>query len=366
MMKALILAGGFATRLRPLSCQKPKLLFPIAGMPLLERTIGTLSKAGVTEIVLAVNYLAEVLAAHFGNQYAGVKIQYSREISPLGTAGPIKKAERILKMSDPFLVFNGDILFESELREMIQQHKKDRAIATIALKKVEDPSRFGVVVFDSDRRVSQFIEKPPKESAPSNYINAGIYVISPKIFKYIPAGKKCSTEKEVYPILAEKRGLYAHIYQGAWFDIGKFDDYRSANWHYLKKISIKRPAIRENVSIQSSSDIRPPVLVGKKSVIGENAHIGPNTIIGSKNTIGRRTIIRDSILFDNVVVGDSSILEGCILGDAVNIGDYVHLGKEVVIADGVSVADHVKIVDDTHICPHKEITSDVREPGFIK
>ncbi len=365
-VKALILAGGYATRLRPLSCQKPKLLFPIAGEPLLERTIRTLRKAGVTEVVLAVNYLAEVLAAHFGRRHAGVKIQYSRETSPLGTAGPIKKAERILKMSDPFLVFNGDILFESELREMIQQHRKNKAIATIALKEVEDPSRFGVVVFDSEGRVSQFIEKPPKESAPSNYINAGIYVVSPKIFKYIPAGKKCSTEKEVYPILAEKRGLYAHIYQGEWFDIGKFDDYRTANWHYLKKISIKQPVIRENVSVKSSSDLSPPVLVGKESVIGENARIGPNTIIGSKNTIGRNAVIRESILFENVVVGDSSILDGCILGDAVNIGNYVHLGKEVVIADGVSVADHVRIVDDTHICPHKEVTSDIRESGFIK
>ncbi len=343
----------------------PKLLFPIAGKPLLERTIETLRKSGVTEVVLAVNYLAEALAAHFENRHAGVKITYSREISPLGTAGPIKKAEKILKMSDPFLAFNGDILFEGDLQKMVQLHKKNKAVVTIALKKVEDPSRFGVVVFDSEMRVSQFVEKPPKESAPSNYINAGIYVLSPKIFKYIPAGKKCSTEKEVYPVLAEKRELYAHIYQGEWFDIGKFDDYRTANWYYLKKVSAIQPVIQENVSLKSSSDLKPPILVCKESIIGENACIGPNTIIGAKNTIGRDTIIENSILFENVVVGDSSILEGCILGDAVKLGNYVQVGKNVVIANGVSVADNVRIVGDTHICPHKEVTSDITDPSII-
>lgn len=364
-MKAFILAGGYATRLRPLSCQKPKLLFPIAGKPILERTIETLKTVGIDEVVLAVNFLADDLKSYFKSEYSGVKIRYSRETTPLGTAGPLKKAEKILKDSDSFFVFNGDILFEGNLKEMITRHQKTNAVATIALKEVENPSRFGVVVYDHDMQVHQFIEKPKKEDAPSNFINAGIYMMSPEIFDYIPSRKKFSTEKSVFPILATEKKLFAYNYQGVWFDIGAFEDFRLANKYYLEKIALKKPFIQGKVSVNISSDLMPPVLVGHGSTIEDNVCIGPYSIIGARNTIKRGSVIEDSILFDDVHIGENSVLKGCILGDGVIIENNVKVGEKAILADGVTVNSGVEIPDDTHICPHKEINADIMKSNNI-
>ena len=363
-MKALILAGGYATRLRPLSCQKPKLLFPVAGRPIIERTIEALKKAGVDEVVLAVNYLADVLESHLKSEYAGVKITYSRDPSPLGTAGPIKLAEKVLKGSDPFLAFNGDILFETDLKEMVALHRERRAVATIALREVDEPSRFGVVVLNGEMRVREFVEKPKKEEAPSNLINAGIYVMSPQILSYIPPGRRFSSEEDVFPVLAKEKKLYAYRYQGGWFDIGTTEDFRNANRRYLEKISRNEPLIQETASVHGSACLKPPLLICAHSTVEADAEVGPYSVIGSKNTIKEHSVITESILFDDVYVGASSTMRGCTLGDGVYIGDRVTLGRNVVIAEGAKLDSGVKVADDVCICSYREIKEDIVDPGL--
>ncbi len=196
-MKALILAGGFATRLRPLSCTRPKLLFPIANRPLLDLTLERLAANGVKEAVLAVNFMADALERACGRSKYGVKLRYSRDAptsettgspqSSLGTGGPVKKAEKLLGQRDPFFVLNGDILTDADYREIMERHKNNEGIGTVALRRVADPSRFGVVELSVENRITKFIEKPSR-NAPSNLANAGIYVFEPDIFNYILAG----------------------------------------------------------------------------------------------------------------------------------------------------------------------------------
>lgn len=197
-MKAVVLAGGFGTRLRPLSCTRPKHLFPIGNKPQLDWTLEKLSKSGVKEAILAVNYMADLYVSHFKKSKTNIKVTFSRDISatdkrsvyqrPLGTGGPIKNVEKLIGHKEPFLVLNGDVLTNINYTELVKKHRsKSKALATIALFKVDDPSRYGVAELTKDNRILHFVEKPPREKAPSNLINAGIYVLEPKSSTIFPA-----------------------------------------------------------------------------------------------------------------------------------------------------------------------------------
>ena len=230
-MKALILAGGLGTRLRPLSCTRPKTLFPIVNKPLLQWIFERLAKNNVEEAILAVNRQTEFYIKQQRIPKCGLSVKYSIDPPkmPLGTAGPIKKAERLIGQSEPFLVLNGDIFADLNYKEILANHRERKALATIALYEVKDPSRYGVAEIAENCRITRFIEKPQKGTAPTNLINAGIYVLSPKVFQYIPQGKAVSMEREVFPKLAEKGELYGHVFKGLWIDIGKPEEYLQTN-----------------------------------------------------------------------------------------------------------------------------------------
>ncbi|MDH5451653.1 MAG: nucleotidyltransferase family protein, partial [Candidatus Bathyarchaeota archaeon] len=164
-LKAVILAGGFGTRLRPLSCTRPKLLFPVVNKPILDWTLERLAEIGVKEVILAVNYMAETLMQHYGSARYGMKISYSTEDRPLGTGGPVKKAEKLIGHKEPFLVLNGDILTNMNYAQLLEQHRENGAVATIALCEVDDPSRYGIVELTEEKQITRFIEKPAREEA---------------------------------------------------------------------------------------------------------------------------------------------------------------------------------------------------------
>ena len=204
-VKAFILAGGFGTRLRPLSCTRPKLLFPIGNKPLLDWTLERLEKSGVKQVILAVNYMAEAFIQRYGKSAHGIKLTYSRETKPMRTGGPIKQAEKLIGRDEPFLVLNGDIFTNINFVELIKKHNETtNATATIALYRVEDPSRYGVVELTERECIVRFEEKPSPGKEPSNLANAGIYVLEPEVFDYIPIGRPVSLEREVFPILAQE------------------------------------------------------------------------------------------------------------------------------------------------------------------
>ncbi|MCW4018450.1 MAG: NDP-sugar synthase [Candidatus Bathyarchaeota archaeon] len=349
-MKAIILIGGFGTRLRPLTCTRPKALFPIVNKPLLQWTLEKLAQGGVTEVILAVNKLTKFHIKQQRLSKCGLKIKFSLDPpkTPLGTAGPIKKAEKIIGHDEPFLVLNGDLITEISYSEILQSHAEGKAVATIALHEVEDPSRYGVAELADGNRIKRFIEKPPKGTEPSKLINAGVYVLSPKIFEYIPTDKAVSMEREVFPRLAEEKKLYGHQVCGLWIDIGKPEDYLQTNKMLLESCADKNPK-------SSKFECKEPVALGKGVSIGEKSVIGPCTVLGKNVTVGRNVQIRDSVVFEDAKIGDDTVVVGALIGEAAYVGKKARISEGCIVADHAKVKDGAKLHEKVSVCPAKEI-----------
>lgn len=218
---ALILAGGFGTRLRPLTLENPKPLIDINGITLTEHVILKLKEAGVERVYLSIGYLADKIINYFNSKNCGAEISYLVEKEPLGTGGCLHLIDKKEFNSD-FIVVNGDNLFDLKWNEMHALHKKNNSLITIGLARVEDVSAFGVVALDGDK-IARFVEKPKKEEAPSNFINSGYYIFSPEVFEHLPSSKKFMLEKDVFPAIAEKGRLHGYRDCGQWFDTGTFE-----------------------------------------------------------------------------------------------------------------------------------------------
>ncbi len=279
---------------------------------------------------------------------------------PLGTGGPIKKAEKLLGTSEPFLVLNGDIFADLSYKELVKNHKEKNALATIALCEVEDPSRYGVADIAENGRIKRFIEKPAKDAAPTKLINAGIYVLSPKIFQYIPKGKAVSMEREIFPKLAEQGVLYGHVVHGMWIDIGKPEEYLQTNKLLLDAISNKQK--RKSTD---KFELKKPVALDKGVSIGEKSVIGPYAILGKNVTVGNCVQIRNSVIFPDARIDDSSSINGAIIGEGAVIGKKVRISKGCIIADQAKIRDNITLTEETAICPAKEISENILKSKII-
>lgn len=354
-MKAVVLAGGFATRLRPLSCTRPKILFPIVNKPLLQWTFERLAKNDVKDVVLAVFYQTEVYIKQHRIPRCGLHITYSRDPlgKPLGTAGSIKKAEKRVGHDSPFLTLNGDTFSDIDYTRMLKQHEKNDCIATIALHQVQDPSRYGVAKLARKNRIRGFIEKPASGTAPSNLINAGAYVLSPKIFRYIPEGQTMSIEREVFPRLVEEKELYGYIHEGLWTDIGKPEDYLELN-----KIMLDRNSEQTESRIEEGAEIRPPVSFGTDVSIGKQSTIGPYAVLGPRVTVGSNVNIENSIILGGTEISDFAKVHNAIVGEGVYVGRKAHIRKGCIVGDHARIKDNVSLAAGTSICPAKEVAEE--------
>jgi len=362
-LKAIILSGGFGTRLRPLSCGRPKILFPIMNKPLLQWIFERLAENNVSEVILAVNYQTEIAIKQQKLPKCGLKIVYSRDppMKPLGTGGAIKKAEKHVDGNSSFLVLNGDIFANVNYLELLENHKrKKNAVATIVLRKVEDPSRYGVAELTANNRIIRFVEKPSKEKAPTNLINAGIYAFNKEIFGYIPKGKRTSIEYEVFPKLAEEGKLYGYVYDGLWTDIGKPKDYLDINNALLDMLNTQQDFKREK-----RIEIKKPVAFDKHVSIGENSTVGPYTVLGRNVLVGNGVNIRNTVILRGSVISDYTFIEGAIIGEGVYIGTNVRIEKNCIIGDHVKIRDNVILAEGVSICPGKEICESVPTSQFI-
>jgi len=350
-LKAIILAGGFATRLRPLSCTRPKALFPIVNKPLLQWTFERLANNGVDKAILAVNALTQFYIKQNHPAKSGLKIKFSIDPpkKPLGTAGPIKKAEKLIGHDEPFIVLNGDIFADINYRDLIATHKKTKALATIALCTVEDPSAFGVAELEGNR-IKRFIEKPAKGEALSNLINAGAYVLDPKVFDYIPEGRPVSLEREVFPKIAQEGKLYSYKTEGLWIDIGKPKEYLEANKTILDLIVKSK-----RKQIPKIFEIKDPAALDKGTKIDEKSVIGPYAIIGKNVKIGKHVQITNSVIFEDTEIGDETIIDGAIIGEGAKIGSHVKVGKNCIVADQAKIRNNVNLSHSIAVCPAKEI-----------
>jgi mannose-1-phosphate guanylyltransferase len=292
----------------------------------------------------------------------GLSIKYAIDPpkTPLGTGGPIKNAEKLIGHTEPFIVLNGDIFAEPNYPELIAAHRKNKAIATIALYKVEDPTRYGVAELTEKNRIKNFIEKPAKGTALTNLINAGIYVLNPEIFNYIPKGKAVSMEREIFPKIVKEGKLYGHIIHGLWMDIGKPEEYLQANKALLNKLA-QTPKTKRT----DKYTLKNPTAIDKGVTIGANSTIGPNTIIGKNTTIGKNVQITESVILPNTKIADYTSINGAIIGEGATIGKKVQIGKGCIIGDQAKIRDNISLADKTTVCPAKEVSENILKPKII-
>lgn len=339
-MKALFLAGGMGTRLRPLTDKLPKPMVPVMGKPLLERNIEKLKTHGIDEIVLSTCYQSEHFEDYFSRVDPGVRIFYVTEDIPLGTGGAIKNAQRYFE--DTFLVFNADIVSDIDAAKMLRFHKRKKADVTIAVTYVKDPTPYGVIEFDSNDYAITFKEKPKPHEVLSHYINAGVYIFEPDVLKTIPKGRAVSVEREVFPKLLEN-GKRIAVYKGCnyWIDLGTPEKYMQVHRDVFEGRYVMDDADfyaapfagRSEAKVHASAVLRGPVLLGKGARIGAGAVIGPNTVVGANCTIGKKCIVENSILWNNVTleqnnrVSDSVITAGCFVKCEMRIIKSIYTGE---------------------------------------
>ena len=320
--------------MRPLSCSKPKLLFPIVGVPLVESMVRWLSSGGVDEVILAVNHLSDRLKIEVGRTLADVEMMFSVEEKPLGTAGPVRLAAGLLRKDKPFLVTNGDIVSNIDVSGMLARHVEKNADATIALVSVPDPSPFGAVVTDSTGLVRKFEEKSGVPSV-TNLVNAGVYVLSPDVIDSIPTVGSASLERDVFPRLAQSGKMQAWIHDGFWYDIGRIPDYIRANKELLEMQDLKS---RDRVDEwQSEERIVRPAYLGTKSHLGADAKVGPRTILSNNVIVGEGSIVRDSIIFEETEIGKRTLVEDAVVGEKVVIGKDSRIGRGSIIAGQLTI-----------------------------
>lgn len=299
-MKALLLAGGFGTRLRPLTLTRPKHLLPIANRPHIEHVFDLLLRHGIEEVILTTSYLASAFADTVDDARArGLAVQVTYEEVALGTAGALKNAEA--EVGDgTFLVFNADVLTDVDLDVLLGFHREHEAEGTILLTPVEDPSAFGVVPTDEDGRVSGFIEKPPRAEAPTNLINAGIYVLEPSVLSRIPEGKEWSVERSLFPeLVSDSARLFARPTDAYWMDVGTPDKFLRANMD----------AVSGRFGMGEGSAVEP------SARIGDHARLS-SSCIGAGCVVEDGATVEDSVLLPGVRVAGGATVKGSIIGES--------------------------------------------------
>lgn len=363
-MKAVLMAGGEGSRLRPLTINRPKPMVPIVDRQVMGHIIELLKLHGITEIIVTVQYLANAIQDHYGDGSAyGVHLEYSVEEQPLGTAGSVKNAERLLQ--EPFLVISGDALTDFDLSKIIAAHTAGNAMATITLTRVPNPLEYGVIIVDEQGAVTQFLEKPSWGEVFSDTVNTGIYVLNPDVFKYIEKGKLTDWSKDVFPRMLRKDDkLMGYIAEGYWTDVGTIEEYIRANRDYLSG-KIKLPRIGHNVFddvwVDGDAEIAPDAQFLGSVYLGHGAKIKGGVTVHGPSAIRDYTVIDScatidrSILWRNSYIGERAELRGAVVLRQCNIKSRAVLFEGVVVGDQTIINSGAVIGANVKIWPSKEI-----------
>ena len=366
-MKAVLMAGGEGSRLRPLTISRPKPMVPLVDRPVMGQIIELLKRHGITEIIITVQYLANIIQDFYGDGSAfDVKITYSVEEVPLGTAGAVKYASRLIDDDDdPILVISGDALTDFDLTALIEAHKRAQAMATLTLTRVSNPLEYGVVITEDNGHIRQFLEKPSWGEVFSDTVNTGIYVLDPAVLDDIPQGQSFDFSKDLFPLLL-RRGdiLLGHIAEGYWTDVGTIEAYMRACADYLSG-KVNLPRIGENiyddvwtegeVEIAPDAKINGPVFLGHGVKIKGGAIIHGPSVIRDYTIIDTRATIDRSILWRNSYVGERAELRGAIICKQCNIKSRSLLFEGVVVADNTIINAGAVIQPNVKIWPSKEV-----------
>ena len=322
-MKAVIMAGGEGTRLRPLTSTQPKPMMPIANRPMMEHIVQLLKRHGFDDIVVTVAFQANAIRTYFGDgSEFGVRMVYATEENPLGTAGSVRNA--MAELDEPFLVISGDVLTDIDLAAIVEFHREHKALATIGLKAMENPLEFGIVITRDDGSVERFLEKPSWGQVFSDTINTGIYVLEPEIFDYIVPDKSVDFSSDVFPrLLDDGKPLFGYVAEGYWEDVGTLDAYVKAHQDVLDgQVDVDIPGFRlgDGIWLGEGSEIDPAAKVDGPAIIGDycrveaGAHLAEYTVLGSNVRVGADAFIERSVVHDNVYLGPGVRLRGAVVG----------------------------------------------------
>ncbi|MEY2425909.1 MAG: mannose-phosphate guanylyltransferase / phosphomannomutase, partial [Actinomycetota bacterium] len=362
------MAGGEGTRLRPLTLSTPKPMLPIANVPMMEHIVTLLRDHGFDDIVVTVAFLAQNIRTYFGDgSEFGVRIRYATEDSPLGTAGSVGNARA--ELDERFLVISGDVLTDIDLGAVVAEHDQRGAMATIALKSMENPVDFGIVITGADGRIERFLEKPTWGEVFSDTINTGIYVLEPEVFDYIGAGQ-VDFSSDVFPkLLEDGKALYGAVVDGYWEDVGTLESYISAHRDAVdRRVALQLPGFEmsDRVWVGEGADVHPdarvdgPCVIGHDCRIAAGAHLAPYTVLGDNVRVGADAYIERSVVHDNSHLGRAVRLRGTIVGRRGDLRYGARCEEDVVLGDECFVGEHAVINQGVKVYPFKSV-----EPGAV-
>ena len=366
MLKAVIMAGGEGSRLRPLTCDLPKPMVPVMNVPVMEHVIELLKHHGIYEIAVTLAYLPQKIREYFGNgSNLGVSLRYFIEESPMGTAGSVKNTGSFL--NDTFVVISGDSLTDLDITQAIEFHRLKKSRATLVLSRVDVPLEYGVVLTDSQGSITGFLEKPSWGEVFSDTVNTGTYVLEPEILDLIPSGDKYDFSLELFPrLLSMNEPMYGYIMSDYWYDIGDLHSYLQAHYDVLDgkiKVKINASEYKKNVWVGHGTEIEPNAEINGPCIIGSNCRIGNGTSIENHSVLGNNNIIEDevsikkSILWNNNYVDFGSEIRGAILCNRIQLKHYVSVFENSVIGDDCVINERAIVKPNIKIWPNKSVDS---------
>jgi mannose-1-phosphate guanylyltransferase / phosphomannomutase len=365
-MKAVVMAGGEGTRLRPLTSNQPKPMVPIVGKPCMEHIVELLRAHAFEDVIVTLAFMPQAIRAYFGDgESHGVSIRYSVEESPAGTAGSVKLAEEAL--DEPFLVISGDALCDIDLGALVRFHREKGALVTIGLKSVPNPLEFGIVVTDDDGRIERFLEKPSWGQVFTDTINTGIYVLEPEALRHVPDDRPYDFSKELFPLLLEMgKPLYGFVADGYWQDIGNLDQYRQANFDALdERVRLNVAGIRlrgnvwvgEGVDLDDVGAVAGPAFLGNYCRIAPSATVGPYSVLMPSVTLGDHARTARAVVDTSTAIGHSALVEGAIVGKACDLRPHTRLHEGVAVGDNCTIGEESVVMPGVRIYPFKEVES---------
>lgn len=358
------MAGGFGTRLRPLTCNLPKPMAPMANRPMMHHIVNLLKQLGIREILSLLYYQPESITGYFGNGSAfDIEMFYVQSEADFGTAGSVRNASEFL--DERFVVISGDVLTDIDLQKAIEFHEEKGAKATLVLTRVPDPLAFGVVMTNDDGKITRFLEKPQWGEVFSDTINTGIYILEPEVLDLIPYKQDFDFSKDLFPLMLEQNmGLYGYIGEGYWRDVGNLDEYQQAHLDILNgEVRVEIPGtdqnnvfVGEDVQIGDEVQFEGRVVLGDGAIVESGATIA-NSVIGNKVRVGSGSMLRDSVIWAGSQIGRRSHLTSDVLCDDVEIGDDVVIAEKVYIADRCKIGNEARLLANIKLWPDKEVES---------
>jgi mannose-1-phosphate guanylyltransferase/phosphomannomutase len=362
-MKAVIMAGGFGTRLRPLTCNTPKPMVPVMNKPMMHHIVSLLKNHGISDIIATLFYSPDAITAYFGDgEPLGVHISYVRAEADYGTAGSVRNATKGL--NERILVISGDVLTDCDLSRAIRFHEERKSVATIILNHAKNPLQFGVVITADDGRITRFLEKPSWGEVFSDTINTGIYILEPEVLEMIPYREDMDFGKDLFPqLLHQNAALFGYVADGYWRDIGNLNEYQEAHVDALAgAVNVAMEGeqhdalfIGEGTSYQPGKvKVRGRVVLGKHCTIGDNVTLS-NTVMGDNCVIGPGTMLNNCVLWSDIVIGHSCELSSDVIGSKVSIGEKTVIAENVFIGDACWIGRKAQLASNIKLWPEKVV-----------